>query len=310
MNRSQTIVFIDLVGSASAFETLGNEQVAGAMARLTRWISRVCESCGGEIIKRLGDGVLAAFDSPAAAIRASMAVQSRHARHLNRWPPPMRMGLRVGMAAGEVVRLSDDVYGEALNLAARLCEMAGGGRILAAREVMEGIGPQARPPRSRPLGSLAIRGLRQPRAVFQIEWDDSASTDFLTISGAIDAGSASGMPPLPKYAITLAREGASATFRSGEMPVLLGRAPQCHFVIADPRASRQHARLEYSNGNISLADTSTYGTWVCFDDGQHTELALRRSSCVLHAKGHISLGMPCFEAGALVIGYQLRQEAA
>ena len=74
MNRSQTIVFIDLVGSASAFETLGNEQVAGAMARLTRWISRVCESCGGEIIQRLGDGVLAAFDSPAAAIRASMAV--------------------------------------------------------------------------------------------------------------------------------------------------------------------------------------------------------------------------------------------
>lgn len=77
------------------------------------------------------DGVLAAFDSPAAAIRASMAVQSRHARHLNRWPPPMRRGLRVGMAAGEVVRLSDDVYGEALNLAARLCEMAGGGRIAA-----------------------------------------------------------------------------------------------------------------------------------------------------------------------------------
>ena len=67
------------------------------------------------------DGVLAAFDSPAAAIRASMAVQSRHASHLNRWPPPMRRGLRVGMAAGEVVRLSDDVYGEALNLAARLC---------------------------------------------------------------------------------------------------------------------------------------------------------------------------------------------
>ena len=59
-----------------------------------------------------------------------------------------------------------------------------------------------------------------------------------------------------------------------------------------------------------LVDTSTYGAWVCFDDGQHTELALRRSGCVLHARGHISLGMPCFEAGALVIGYQLRQEAA
>ena len=310
MNQSQTIVFIDLVGSTSAFETLGNEQVAGAMVRLTRWISRVCESCGGEIIKRLGDGVLAAFNSPAAAIRASIAVQNKHASDLNRWPQPMRMGLRVGMAAGEVVRLSDDVYGEALNLAARLCEMAGGGRILAAREVMEGIGPQARPPRSRPRGRLSMRGRKQPHAVFQIEWDDEASTDFLTISGGITADGPSSMPPLFKHAITLTCKGASATFRASEMPVLLGRAPQCHFVIADPRASRQHARLEYSNGNISLADTSTYAAWVCFDDGQHTELALRRSSCVLHARSHISLGMPCFEAGVLVIGYQLRQEAA
>ena len=309
MNQSQTIVFIDLVGSTSAFETLGNEQVAGAMAKLTRWISRTCESCGGEIIKLLGDGVLAAFDSPAAAIRASIAVQNKHASHLNRWPQPMRMGLRVGMAAGEVVRLSDDAYGEVVNLAARLCEMAGGGCILAASEVIEGISRQQRPPRCRPLGSLSIRGLKQPHAVFQIEWDDEASTDFLTISGGITADGHSGMPSLFKHAITLTCNGASATFRASEMPVLLGRALDCHFVVADPHVSRNHARLENGSGNIILSDTSTYGTWVSFA-GQHTELPLRRSSCTLLTQGHLCLGMPCASGDVPVIHYQLHQEAS
>ena len=100
MSSSQAIVFVDLVNSTSAFEKLGNEVIATSMAKLTRWISRTSERFGGRVIKLLGDGVLGMFADPAAAARACIAIQTRHANNLDRWPEPMRMGLRMGLTLG------------------------------------------------------------------------------------------------------------------------------------------------------------------------------------------------------------------
>ena len=78
--------------------------------------------------------------------------------------------------------------------------------------------------------------------------------------------------------------------------------------MTDKRVSRNHAQLDCSNDNIVLTDTSTYGTWVYFDEGQKTELILRRNSCILNARGYLCLGMPFAENGVPVIYYQLHQE--
>ena len=106
------MVFIDLAGSTAAYAALGNAQVADVIAKVTQWIGRVCEAHGGRTVKFLGDGVLAQFPHGADAVEAAVFMQLNHSERLEKWPEPLRMGLKIGMARGSVVQMADDVYGD------------------------------------------------------------------------------------------------------------------------------------------------------------------------------------------------------
>ena len=72
MNLAQTMVFVDLVGSTSAFEAVGNAQVADVVTKVTQWIDRVIAAHGGRTVKFLGDGVLAQFEDGGQVIEAAV----------------------------------------------------------------------------------------------------------------------------------------------------------------------------------------------------------------------------------------------
>jgi predicted component of type VI protein secretion system len=78
-------------------------------------------------------------------------------------------------------------------------------------------------------------------------------------------------------------------YTTDQLPVHLGRVREAEFVVADPRVSRLHARIDWRNGAFVLVDLSSYGTCVRFH-GAPTELKLRRDDCVLHDSGEIALG--------------------
>ena len=148
MSSSVTMVFIDLAGSTAAYAALGNAQVADVIAKVTQWIGRVCEAHGGRTVKFLGDGVLAQFPHGADAVEAAVFMQLNHSERLEKWPEPLRMGLKIGMARGSVVQMADDVYGDPVNLAARLSDMAGAQTIWSDESVIvqlrEGREPSSR----------------------------------------------------------------------------------------------------------------------------------------------------------------------
>lgn len=309
MSSSQAIVFVDLVNSTSAFEKLGNEVIATSMAKLTRWISRTFERFGGRVIKLLGDGVLGMFADPAAAARACIAIQTQHASNLDRWPEPMRMGLRMGLALGPVTQVSGEFYGEAINLAARLCAMATPNTILTTAPVVRQISDQPRPPLFRSLGEMDIRGLSHTHMVYRMEWRPEASTDFIALTAPMQFADTDDPAPPPRPpGICLTRPGASATFGAQEMPLIVGRAAQCHFVMPSPLVSRQHLRIEYRHGSLVLTDTSTYGTWVREEPGAGPDLCLRHNSCALHQRGTISLGGPPGKGNPPCVQYEILQD--
>lgn len=307
MNKQRTIAFIDLAGSTAAFQALGNEQAADVISKITRWTGRVCEAHDGDIIKFLGDGVLATFQNAARAVQAAVFIQQSHTNRIQTWPEPLRMHLRIGLAAGHVVELADDSYGDVVNLAARLCEMAVGDGILVSETVIdELVATRAeKPVRHRSLGMLNIRGMKEPQTVFQVEWNEDLETDLLTVQGGFQATDDNAEPIRRMSSIALSRLGAASTFLMQDMPVVLGRAPDCAFVINDQRVSRQHAKLEYINGSFVLTDTSSYGTWIRFDDATGSELTLRRSSCTLSSKGELALGAPFSDPSVPIITYRI-----
>ncbi|MDE2094077.1 MAG: adenylate/guanylate cyclase domain-containing protein, partial [Burkholderiales bacterium] len=127
----RTVLFADLRGSTSMYETLGNTDATAVVTQSISLLARIVGNHDGRVIKTLGDGLMAMFVSPVSAVAAAddmheslerigapgdggLAVQARLV--------PLK--LQVGLACGEVIEMSGDVFGDAVNVAARLIDHA------------------------------------------------------------------------------------------------------------------------------------------------------------------------------------------
>ena len=323
MGTHPTIVFVDLTGSSAAYESFESELVAGMVSRITHWVSRVCEVHGGRTVKLLGDGVLLQFPAALQALSAAVFLQQRYVGYLGEVPQALRLGMKIGLASGSIVQLDADSYGDAVNLAARLCDMAGADTIWADESVFEGA-TAGQPKgsgtagldgarvlswievRRRPLGLMRIPGLNQPRSVFQVLWNADVAPDQLTRPGnlaellALADGAA-------QPTLKLSWLDQSKVFDAGTEKIRIGRTTDNDLVIADQRVSRLHACIEWQDGAYVLTDLSSYGTTVRFSDVAGPEVPLRRTACLLHSSGEIALGAQFADFTAPVLSFEVQR---
>lgn len=298
MGVQTTVVFTDLHGSTAAFEGLGNALATQIVTEITLWIAQQCAQNGGHIIKTLGDGVMAVFPDPLRALEAVVLLQREHSRRVMPIPLTFHLSLRVGLARGEVEMQEGDCYGDAVNVAARLCSMCGPSQIWATDAALYSI-DEPTGVRFRGLGSLRIRGRVEPCNVLQVEWFEDIGTEVLTMQNTLNSDSADSQRDVLGREIRLSWLGYSEIFHSFDMPIQIGRMRDTHFVVNDPRVSRIHARLEWRNGSIVFIDTSSYGSWVRFSN--NSPILLRREECILHGMGELALGSSfADENGAIV----------
>ena len=265
--------------------------------------------------------MLAQFDDGGNAIEAAVFLQQSHTERLRKWPEPLRMGLQIGIATGPVVERAGDAFGDAVNLASRLSDMAGEHGIWASESViafMRSQGNHTRPDaqdllsgaavsgvRYRSLGVVPVRGLTQPHSVYQIEWSEDLTTDLMTVQSALQSSGSNGADSQQQTEIVLAWLGQTKTFTLGQGAITIGRVPDCDFVVGDQRVSRVHARIEQVNNSIVVADMSSFGTWIRFAANPATDLALRRNECVLYGAGEISLGAGFDDFSAPVAAFKV-----
>jgi len=288
MTASNTcVVFADLSGSTGVFETLGNELATEAVTSLTQWISTVCVQHSGRVIKMLGDGVLALFPDGVSAIDAAVEMQRIHAERLRDWPNQVRMRLQIGVAAGEVVEVDGDCYGDSVNVASRLSDLSGADQIWATEPVVLQCKAQRAGVRFLSLGAVPIRGKTGSATMYRVEWQEDVHTMNLTLPAAMLHRIARAQPQAA--GIELSWLDQQLRFNVARLPIHLGRDEQAEFMVNDQRVSRLHASISWRQGNFVLTDLSSYGTWVRFG-GNSTELALRRNDCALADSGDIALG--------------------
>ena len=124
-----TILFTDVEGSTDLRTSLGDARAGEILAESERWVREQVEAHGGEVVKSLGDGLMASFTSARSAVMAGLAVQQHEAAD--------RPRVRVGINHGEVVREGGDVQGTAVHAAARIAASAAGGQVLVSASVAE-----------------------------------------------------------------------------------------------------------------------------------------------------------------------------
>ena len=300
MNVQTTVVFADLFGSTGVFESLGNAKATEAVTQATTWVAEKFTANGGRVVKFLGDGVLATFNNSPDAITAVVDIQRSYQLRLAKLSPQLYMPLRIGVVRGDVVLVDDDCYGDAVNIAARLCELTGPHQIWVNDQAI-GNSTERHDVHFRLLGPIAIRGRSEPCTVFQIEWKEEQNSEYFTIQNPVNLASPKTGDVLGGQ-IVLSYNDRQQTFNAFEMPIQLGRIRKVDFIVNDPRVSRTHARIEWRNGSFQFVDESSYGSWIRFAGGG-ADLMLRRDECVLHGQGQIALGTAFSDPTAPVVSF-------
>jgi adenylate cyclase len=282
----RTVLFADLRGSTALFETLGNAEATSVVTHTVTALSRTVPACGGELIKTLGDGLMAVFDTPVEGLQSAQKMHEELEllviRGRERGASAGLRGLRlqVGLARGEVVEMAGDCFGDAVNVAARLIDHASDNEILITGEVLAGL-PHDLKPRFRSLDWLHLRGRAEPVQVHVTGGRRAADMPLTQFGGVPDT--------LEPEAVRLAWLNLTEVFDGEHMPAVMGRSPQADFRVDDRRVSRSHARLDWHGGSFQLTDLSYNGTYVRFGDAAEV-VSLRRGHCTLHGSGWIGLG--------------------
>ena len=166
----RTILYTDIEGSTDLTQRLGDD---GAM-RLIRIHDEIIRQAltdeGGRIVKHTGDGIMASFSSVQAALATAVGIQAALGEY-NAADPEAPLRVRLGMSAGEPVTEGEDLFGAAVQLAARLCDLARPGTIVVSgvvRDLAIGKAFSFSAPRSE-----RLKGFPEPVSVHELLWSEA-----------------------------------------------------------------------------------------------------------------------------------------
>ena len=298
--KRRIVLFADLRGSTALYENLGNAQATALVTRTITTLARRVPAVGGQLVKTLGDGLMAVFPHVRSAVMAAVEMHEALAE-ASAWAPTShgrevdasaRLQLQVAVAAGEVVEVGGDCFGDAVNVAARLIDHAGDNETLITREVFEELPWEARS-RFRHLDKVHLRGRAEPVEVYLLAARD-ADTAATQLESRVGVAEPRG--------ISLTFAGEQHDFLPAQFPVILGRSTTCSLKIDDARVSRAHVRIDLMGAALQLTDLSINGTFVRFA-GDDEVISLRRSACTLHGSGELGLGASPLNPKAARLGF-------
>ncbi len=280
MERELAILFVDIVDSTRLYERLGNVQASALTRGLLQALTLAVTANRGLVIKSLGDGLLCGFERPDSAVAASVAMlNAQVGRDLN-----IRIGLHYGSVVESYEQDRLDIVGDAVNVAARLQNLARPGETLATEDLVNRLSEGERR-RTKPLHSTTVKGRSIPVDIYQVRQRDPAEDSFeTTLIGALIAPASRVGEPV--MVITYA--GNETVLDHTSAKIMLGRGDGCDIQVLSMQASRQHGTIEFARDDFILTDHSSNGTFFLGAGGYST--TLRRDSMKIVGDGLIGLG--------------------
>lgn len=275
-----TILFADITQSTRLYETLGDQAAQRLISVCLQRLTEIVTRHEGTVIKTIGDEVLCTFGSPPAAVDAAREMHKALDDRIPDEGGPISLpNLHVGVHTGPVILKQGDVYGDTVNIAARLVKLAKQRQIITSKDVVQEMGPPQKAS-VRFLGRMPVRGKKMELPVYEVVWEDCDMT-VIAEHALISQASLSAMN---------LRVGAEIIQVNASRPsVTMGRQEENDIVLKGSHISRSHARLECRAGRFLLSDMSSNGTYVVFQDGEM--VYLRGDQVVLHGSGLISPGL-------------------
>lgn len=287
---SLAVLFADVSGSTQLYDTLGDVRARGIVARCIAVMTEAAHRHGGTLIKTIGDEVMTSFPEAGAAADAAVEMQEGITGAMVVEGRPL--AIRVGFHFGMVLQEDDDVFGDAVNLAARVANQAKPGQILTTGATVEMLPGRWRTA-CRLIDLTYVKGKRDEIAIHELVWQ---AADATIMRRPWTTGKRAG------GALAVIAGESRLEVGEGHPSLSIGRGDQNDLVVRQPVTSRLHARIEYRNGRFVLTDLSANGTYVMPEGGDAT--LLHRDSLELSGSGTLGLGEQVSEESLACVRYQ------
>jgi hypothetical protein len=272
------VLFADVAGSTKLYDTLGDVVAKQLVDECIATMRSIVARYGGRVIKTIGDEVMCVLPDADSGCLAATDMQTK----ISELAPAgnIKRAIRAGFHAGPVIEQDNDVFGDTVNLAARMAGVARAQQIITTRATVDQLSPLLRKS-SRTIAALSVKGKGDDVEVCEIIWQGE---EELTTMAATSSSPVAGNMPV----LQLRCGATQLVLDKPNVSIVLGRDVGCHVAVADRMASRHHARIERRRDKFYLVDQSTNGTYVVF--AGEAEIALRREEVMLRGKGRIAFG--------------------
>lgn len=269
-----TILFADIAGSTHLYEDLGNTAAKAIMDVGLGAMSREVRAGGGEVVKTMGDEVLCTFPSAEQAARAAPGLH----RALAETSTARSLVAYVGFHRGEVITEDGDVFGDAVNVAARVVKLQRPRQTLTTGITLAELSLEFRES-ARLIDEVSLKGKREPFEIYELVWE-AAELTFVQTSGA--------EARVPEAHLELTLGGDVHHVGMEQTEISLGRLGHNDIVVDSTCTSRTHARIERRGRAFVLVDQSSNGTYV-HPEGREPRHLLREEAPLM-GTGSIGLG--------------------
>lgn len=282
------ILFADVCGSTRLYDTIGDAKARDTIAECISLMTQATERHNGRLIKTIGDEVMTTFENVDDAAHAASEMQESITQDLV--VDGRNIEIRTGFHFGPAIIEKDDVFGDAVNIAARMAGQAKAGQILTTSSTVARLSDIFE---TRQIDRAHVKGKRNEIDVCEIIWQREDVTRMVA--------SQSWTRPAESTRLVLEYRDQKIEVGEKRAAIVMGRSDQNDLVIKHNLVSRMHARIEYRRGNFILIDQSINGTYIVMSDGKET--LVRRDNVPIRGKGVIGLGQPLDEGSPEAIHF-------
>ncbi len=275
------ILFADVSGSTKLFETLGDATARVKVAECLESLSEVTRNHSGTVIKTIGDEIMCTFPTAKDAAEAACEMHEVLLEDITEGTggETTVIKIRVGTHFGPAILEGGDVFGDAVNVAARMAAQAKGGQIITTESTVALLPPMLRAS-TRFVDHAPIKGKKEEIKIFEIIWQEEDVTRMAT--GLLQD------EHKQQARLKVQYKDQVVEVNKDKSILIMGRSQGCDLPIDEKLASRQHVKIELRRDKFFIVDQSTNGTHVLIEPGE--EAFLRREEMPLHGNGRISLG--------------------
>lgn len=288
-----TILFADIVDSVALYETVGDVAARELIVRYFNWMQDIINAHGGRVVEFIGDEVMCSFKDPDAAIDVACSIQERIDRR------GATQKIRIGINRGRTAVENGSPFGDTVNVASRVVNLAKAGEIIATKQTIEALSISNRE-KCRPLGALKIKGKVDPIQNYEVLWNQDDCTFLKAAQNAAERR-------LPLLRVIFKYQEHQTVLDAAKRKLVMGRGAKADIRVKTKTASRSHAIVTLHSGSVVLADQSTNGTFVKAVSGRRSddgkEFYLHREECFLSGKGMLSLGESEISSNLHVVSY-------